>query len=829
MFKHYLLTALRHFARHKVTTGINLTCLALGLVCFLLAWGAVVTLGTMDVHHSRAARTYFMTYLNSTAQMTVNYTPWQMAESLKADFPQLESVARLRPGQELTINVAGRNSSITAGFADADFLRIFDLPFAAGDARTALDRPRSAVLSAALAKRLFGTEQVVGRSLRLAGSADSVTITGILTSIPQPSHLNTANSYAGAYFEALLSMDVHLAMLGAGDAELARLVLQRWNTNFYITYLVVPDHAPLSAATLNAQMDAFAARHVSGDLKGTRRYRVRPIADFMQVSLDMLVGAQKTGVSSITIVKLLGMLVLLVACVNYANLANAQAAGRQKEVALRTVIGASRRQLIVQYLLESALLTTVALALAIALIGLAGFSTPSMSSLVLTLLSMPRVWIALALLLATVSVCAGAYPAFSMVFVRPVHGLGKTRVKSSSRWLTTVLVGLQFFSASFLIISVLVMLMQNEALKRAMWNPESDPILIIENDAKRAHVDPAVLRAQLLRTQGVTAVTAIQRMPWSLGGAGDRLAASSDSPRQIGATQNIVGIDFFRTLNIGLIAGRDFDREHADDIANVAAWWRSDATSASDFNAIIDRSLAQRLGFSNPQAAVGHTIYRPTSQTGQSPPQRLRIIGVVENVVLRPISAGAANFYLFSPEAAVIPLVRIARTTVSDALAGIDRVWHGLAAEQPLKRRFASEQIEQAFQWIEVISTIFAILAALASAIALMSLFGTALHATRARTHEIGVRKTLGGSVSQILIMLLAAFSKPVLCANVAAWPLAYFVMRSYMSLFAYSSGSSVGPFVASLFITLFIAGATVFAQSIAAARVRPATVLRYE
>jgi putative ABC transport system permease protein len=231
----------------------------------------------------------------------------------------------------------------------------------------------------------------------------------------------------------------------------------------------------------------------------------------------------------------------------------------------------------------------------------------------------------------------------------------------------------------------------------------------------------------------------------------------------------------------------------------------------------------------NAQAAVGQIIYRPTSQAGDTPPQRLHIIGVAENLVLRPISAGAANFYLFNPDAAAISLVRIAKNEVLGALAGIDKAWREMVPEEPLKRRFASEQIEQAFQWIEVISGTFVVLAVLASAIAVMSLVGSALHAIRLRTHEIGVRKSLGASVRQILAMLLAGFSKPVIAANVAAWPIAYIVMRGYLSLFAYSDALTIAPFVASLSLALFIAWAAVIAQSVQAARLRPATILRNE
>ena len=198
--------------------------------------------------------------------------------------------------------------------------------------------------------------------------------------------------------------------------------------------------------------------------------------------------------------------------------------------------------------------------------------------------------------------------------------------------------------------------------------------------------------------------------------------------------------------------------------------------------------------------------------------------------MLRPMSLGVnTNFYLLSPPPAANIVIRISKSNVPVALAGIDRVWKSLAPNTPIKRRFSDEQFQLANQILNVVNGTMASLAAFAGIIALMGLIGMALHVIGGRTHEIGVRKTLGASIRQILILLLTTFSKPVVIANIAVWPLVYLVMKGYLSLFAQSTSLTPAPFLLSLLITLLIAWLAVIMQARRAARMNPATVLRYE
>ncbi|HTE43155.1 MAG TPA: FtsX-like permease family protein, partial [Steroidobacteraceae bacterium] len=455
-------------------------------------------------------------------------------------------------------------------------------------------------------------------------------------------------------------------------------------------------------------------------------------------------------------------------------------------------------------------------------------AAPNVGELLKLFVGLPAFWILLAGSLLFVSGLAAAYPALVLARIRPAFALRGGKVKSGSNLMATVLVGLQFASASFLIIAVLVMSAQNKAMKAAVWNPSSDPVVVIANDLRAAGVSIQVFQEELRRLPNVVSVTGMHRVPWGLGGNGEPLSSNAaPGTSRVNAGYTIVEADILKTINTELLAGRTFARDQ--DTADVTAWNANNFNAASDFNIVIDRLLAKQLGFGSPQEAVGKTVYHPTSVDDSAPAQRMHIIGVAADTALRPISLGYGNFYLMNADAAAAPVIRIRNQDVAATLAGIDATWKKLAPEVPLKRRFADEQYEISYQFMNSLSAVFSALAAFALAIAAMGLVGMALHVVQRRMHEIGVRKTLGASVAQILWMLLRNFSKPIVIANLIAWPLAYAGMSAYLRLFAHQAGLSATPFLTTLAVTVGIAWLAVAWQAIRAARLNPAHVLRYE
>jgi len=830
LLAHYLITALRHFRRHKVVTGVNVVCLAMGLACFVVAWGTTAYLAQGDRHQSNASRLYVVVMSDATREGAPlpATTPRLLAEHLAVDFPQLDAVAHAW-GAEIPVAVDETSRFASAVFADPPLLAMFDLPMlraATSRTESLLSAPGSAIVSQSFAQKLFGTDKVVGRTLRLGGGSGSektVTIAGVVGALRQPSQLSTDMSAGvvpfGLRFEILVSSD----MGPARDAS------PRWTSRTGYTYVLLPRDGSLTAAAFDAQLDAFARRNVPVDGTEELRFHARPVADVTQIWLDGLVGANATGISSMTVLMVLGGLVLLVACFNYANLATAQSMTHAREIAVRRVLGAERYQILVQYMVEGLVLTAVALAVSLACIvaSMLVVEPAVFVAVVDVLLPMKKLWAFLAALVVVVTLCTTAYPAIVLCRVPPAD-VHRARSRDRTRSFSSLLVGLQFAFAGFLLVAVFVIVAQNRAMRRAIENPDSDPIVVIANDLANGGADRELLKTELARQPGVSAVGAIDFVPWGRGFRFADLSAAADpSASLVNASQEIVDPSFFDAMNIGFVAGRGFDAQRAADTADLDAW--QSESGAADYNVVIDRAMVRRMDLGSTEDAIGKVIYRPLSQTGAKPPQRLHVIGVVADFVIQPLNFGAPMLYLMNRDEAVVPVIRVARQDVAGALARIDATWAQLAPDVPLRRRFANEQYEASYGLLDVIDNVFAALGGLASAIATMGLIGVSLHTMRRRLREIAVRKVNGASVRQILWMLLANFSKPILIANLAVWPVAYVVLSGYLSLFAIRAGLGAIPFVASLLIALVVAWLAVAVQAMRAARASPALVLRRE
>jgi putative ABC transport system permease protein len=831
MFKHYLTTALRHFRQHKVTTSINVVCLTIGLVCFLAIYATVTYMSRADQHFPNADRVYMITIKANSAPANP-IGPWLTAKYLKTDVPEVETVARatidMGMYNEIPIATAERKTFLTVAYADAEFLEVFALPFAAGNSRDALREPNSAVVSSATAIRLFGSDSnAIDKRLRLQDGRE-VTIHGVLADIRQPSHIKTgsAASFASVRFEALLSMDV--LEDGATADPVRTKLLTNWSVPYFLTYAVLPRNGSFTVEDLRSRLKSFGEHHAN---LGTDVYQfnVTAVSTYKMSMFSGFAGSEKTGISITSMFYALGALVLFISCLNYANLATAQAATRAKEIGMRRVVGASRGQIIVQFIFEAALLSIAAFVCAIVLTGLATFalSIPGSADVVLSTLATSAFWLTIFGLLASVTLAAGIYPAFVLSNVRPIHAVRAGKARSGGQFVPRLLVGLQFLGASFLLISMLVMLDQNATLKQSVLNGTSNTMVVLSNNVRDAKVDFEVLRTELLRQPHVQAVTAAMFSPWSLPAMPTSVAQSHDpAARKTPTSRSVVNHDFFATMGIKLLAGREFVRQRAEDEIDLQS--QSPAAIAS---VIIDRALAEQSGWAQPADSLGKILYATEYGDASRPPIPLQVIGVVENHpmgIVSPIGA-TSNVYALSTTGAGFPIIRVNTADGGAALSEIESVWNKLAPSVALKMQFADQQLNSSYQVMNEIANTFIAIASLALLISVLGLVGMSIQIIGRRLHEIGVRKTLGASVQSVVQLLLIDFSKPVIVANVVAWPLAFVVMQLYLSIFVQRTALSVAPFVASLALTVLIAWLSVAAQATRAAKMNPAAVLRHE
>jgi putative ABC transport system permease protein len=832
MLAHYLAVALAKFRKTPFTTAANVLTLALGLACFIAAYGIATYWRSADGYHQGAER-LFVVGQNIGAPgeappdfVATTSTP-TLARYLALDIPQVESVARvmaLSDSNETPVTAGDQQTFLNVGNVDPELLRMFDFDFVAGDARHALDDPQGVVLTQAAAERLFGDAPALGRSLLLFGGAERI-VTGVIAPVRQP-------SFMGDGADAVSRFD----MLGNWSSS---FLGSMWDSNegwgMYAAYTFVRLSPGASIDDLNAQLPALLERRVPPEQFRDMAMILEafPVSELTTRGLDnLLLQSSGLGLSTISVLLGLGLLTLSIAGLNYANLATAQAATRGKEVGMRKVLGAGRVQVLLQAWLEALLLTALALGLALAVLALAAPAARALTGvdILYFLSSGARPAAVLGGIVVATALAAGAYPAIAQSRVRPVEALTSGRSRSGSPLLARLLVGVQFASASFLLILVVVTQLQRGELERVVLAAREDPIVLLGAIGMRIiGVDHETFRARLLEHPEIKSVSFTNHGPWGVGGiSGLSLARSSEAgAASSDAYFKYIDYDYFPTLNLDVLAGRVFDRER--DAGSVAIFAAPEAQTPS---VVIDRSLAERLGYPTPQAAVDQVVYIPGDWVGAAAARAVRVVGVTETETTQ-LGSGLSmrgTVYAFAsppPNGGQYPLIRVDRERVAEGVAAIRQVWRELAPQNPPYVRFFDEMFEASYRRYARVGQLFTVLAAAAFVIASVGLLGMAAHATGRRRHEIGVRKVLGSTTLGIVRLLLMDFAKPILIANLLAWPLAWVAAEAYLSAFAHRAALTPAPFALSLAITLAVAWAAVIGEVLKAARIRPAEVLR--
>jgi putative ABC transport system permease protein len=852
VLKHYVRVALRNVRSAPFAFAMNVLTLALGLACFVTVYAFVTFWQSAEQHFANANRIAVVTTSFTLADNSFSFkndprVTEYAAKYLRADFPAVEKVARAVVMDEKSMVAAGdRALRSYAAAVDPEFLEIFDLPFIAGDARTALSAPGSVVVTKEQATKLFGDPNALGRHV-LVGNLVDATVTGVIDAIPEPSHMGRSTA-ASLKFDLLATFDIHDAIRARNLPPGASPPGENWISSSAITYLLLPADGSFTIDALRAQLPEFVRRHVPPELAGfaTLEYGALPVHELLSNSIDVGLFIDSVGMTVPAMLLTLGTLVLAVACLNYANLATARAARRTREVGLRKALGARRAQIAAQYLLEAALLTAVALLAAFAMVwaALPLLAVLAGADLGPTLFAGARFWAFAAAVIAGVTLAAGAYPALALAHVRPVGALHSSRGQLGSKWLSTLLIGTQFAVASFLLIAVAVTVQQNAHLKRTGLGLDSDPLVLIQNESGTTKVEAATLRQELVRVPQVKGVTEIDAPPWVNLSAGP----ISRSPDQNAPARIVighgVGLDFFAVFDIDVLAGRVFAREYGDDLrvapkAEAAGSAPPPASSEPDAAPeppqliVVDRAFVETFGFASPEEAVNQLVYTPQLQpaaSGGKGAQASQIVGVVENRTFSFFGGfgTAGTAYRLQPRFDY-QVVRVSRDDVAGGLAGIDRTWRELAPNVAIVRRFLDDFFNEVYETFLRVGQVVTGLALLAFLISVTGLFGMATLIASRRRREVGVRKAHGATSSRMIAMLLVSFSKPVVVANLIVWPFAYFAARAYLDNFESPIALTPWPFVLSLAVTLLISWLAVGSQTLQAARARPAEVLHYE
>jgi len=745
--------------------------------------------------------------LPGTPPNTSPLTMGGLLDQLRGDFSGLVGT-RVWPTDAI-VRTGAQATKEPVGLVDPSFFAVFDWPLISGDAGSALRAPESVVVSETAARKYFGTASALGRTLSLGvnGRTAPYRVTGVMPDVPRNSMFHPA-----AASNVSVSMLLPITYNAAEQPN-----WYHWGSEQLWTFLRFPDRA--AARAFEAELPTFMDRHASASggvsMRATLEQSLLPIRDFHL--------AEPADHITVTTLGLVGLLTLLIAAINYVNLATARAALRAREVAMRKVLGATRAQLVARFLAEA--IATVGLAAVVGL-TLAELALPFVNAFGGTNLDIAyfgRNGIVLPLIAVVLAVggLAGVYPALVLSSFQPSAVLASTRTPAGGRGgvlLREALVALQFTVAIAFAIGTSVLLAQASHVRDADLGFRRDGLIVIPSFQDQS-LEPAQRSALLdafRNTPSVVSVTQSDSAPGD-----DSNTSSMNVPRPDGVkpdpiiTWTVVGLDYFETYGARLVAGRTFGKAYRADDSQ-----RDDGPTS----AIINRKAVASLGFDSPQAALGQAVL-----AGQT----RMIVGVVDDIRFRsPQDPVPPMMYLFRTPDLENPIaaVRFEGADPSSVIARLRAAWGTIAPGTPFQAATAEASIAEAY-WRadEQRSRLFALGAGLAVAIGCVGLYGLAAFSAARRIREIGIRKTLGATTGDIAGLLIGQFLRPVLIANLLAWPLAFLAMRAWLAGFDDRVPLRVDYFLAATILAVSVAAATVLTQTIKVARAEPARALRHE
>ena len=819
MLVHHLKSAVRAFLVRKLHTLVNVLGLALGFTCFLGAYVFVHYVESGDMHFQHADRIHvvYQRQINeSFPQRTVGgpLTTSRLAERLRLGVPELEAVARRKDSGEMVVSTSDGRSFRRVQHTQPSFLDIFRLPFLYGSEETVTGHVRSAILTEHAALAMFGTPNAVGETIELP-DGQPIEVSGVISAIPEPSHLGV--SFISQGFEVLVVSDLPEDTDGPRFEYLDDAA--HWSIPSTFTYVLLPQHERMTLERLNEYLADLGPRVTAG--AETRvEFDARPVS---RISAHAPITFPSLApISRTELVLLLGATILAIAASNFVNLATVTVAARTREVAVRRVVGASRMHVVLQYLLEAMLTAAVAVLLGLVVVELA---LPGVSELAQKSFSIPWTREFGALVIGVVVVCGfvvGTYPAVLLSRVRPTQALRTIASGTGSRIFRTLLITAQFVAASVLAIMMFVVQKQNTVLQEAGLRFDEDPYVVLKDTPDDVGIDAAVLRSELLRSPDILEVTGVSPLPWE---DTVRLHGYTRSPDPAVETvflpYRAITYEYVRVLGLEPLAGTQFTAEQQ------ASRDAGSGSAESPAPVVLAQAAARRFGWSNPADAVGQSLHLLIVGSSESHTP-VNVIGVVARPSFEVL--GSDEFvYTLSRSRHTFPIIRIDGNNVGPALAHIDSVWSELAPQSPIRREFLEARFRQLYSSYEMTNRVLIALVVLGLCVAAMGLFGIAAFIAAHRRQQVGIRKTMGATSLQVALSLVQDFCKPVIVANLLAWPLGFVAATSYLDAFVQRAELGPEPFLASLGLTVLVALVAVASQVVKAARTQPARVLRYE
>jgi len=787
MLKNYLRTALRNIRRNPLFTGLNIFGLATGLACSILIFCWVQDELSYDRFNPGAERIFRMTARVKDMESAV--VPYAFANAIRTGIPAIKNATRIHNGQKI-ISVGTRKFDEKHIFqADSNFLRIFNYPLLIGDPAAVLRSPNSIVLTEATAVKYFGSiEQAMGRSVFIDNDSVTMQVTGILKNIPSNSHLQ---------FDLLLSIDNWDQTMDPQHSW------RFFDSHVYFQLADAVRPTPSVLQTITRQMEAMREKAIAGTLAVPAAISVQPLEKIHLYSHYRNDYSGQGNISYVRILSLVALFILIIACINFMNLATALSGVRAKEVGLRKTIGALRRQLVLQFIGESMLLSFIALVLALLLVytALPLFNELAGKSIPFDLLS-PRLALGVLAITAITGLLAGSYPAFYISSFNPIKVMkGDGMLRGS--FLRNGLVVLQFSISIILMVSTVVVYQQLRFIHNRDIGFDRNNLLYVSMPAVGNRMqNSAALRSMLRQSTRTGDFTIINELPTDMNAIRPMTWRGANDGSMVNC--NYINVDerFIQTFGMKMVAGR---------------YYSSDFTS-SDSDYVVNETTVRTMGLT-PETAIGKTIAIRGVEG--------RILGVVKDFNFKPVYQPIEPLVMRRWPAGDFVVLRCTPGNLPAKLLEIRNDFRAVFGDTPFNYGFVDQDIDHLYTADSQMGRIFNIFSILSVLISCLGLFGLATFSTQRRTKEIGIRKVLGSGESGIVLLLAKEFLRLVLLSLAVAFPVAWFAMDKWLREFVYRTTISPWIFAATAAAALLVAFLTVSYQTIRAAIANPVNSLR--
>jgi len=810
MIKNYFKIAWRNLVKYKFISFINLFGLTVGLTCCLLITTYVLNELSYDRYNKNAENIYRLTrsFNNEAGVVSLKFSTVSppFGYYLPTDFPEIKKMTRLLNAGTLPFKYDDKLiAESDVYFADENLFSVFTLKTLEGNPQTALKDPFSVMLTEAVAKKYFGNEDPMNKVIKV-NNQFNVKVTGIYQGFPENSFMHP---------DILISFNTLKDSAVYGEKNLET----NWANNSFFTFLLLPNH--YDPNKMIARFPAFLDNRMAGQYGATKpskmtKLGLQKLTDIHLYSHTDFEAEPNGDISRVYIFSAIALFILLIACINYMNLSTARSSLRAKEIGIRKVIGARKKELIYQFLSESVLIAWSAILIAFALlyVTLPWLNQVSGQQLSINILLKWQVIIPLFLTPFIVGILSGLYPALFMSSFQPVKTLkGLFKVGGGNISFRKVLVVAQFTISIVLIITTIIVFQQLRYMQDTSLGYNKEHIITLPYYNS---VNPKydAFRNDLLQSPGIKDIARSSRIPTGrlldMNGA-SAVVGNSMQPVTADIKDVSADYDFIPTYGIHMVAGRNFSRDYGMDTSNF----------------ILNESAVKAIGWKSPQDAIGKDFkYGDTKG---------RVIGVMADFHFESLQHAIVPMVLLNPpttptKSAFNSLsIKLGGNNIPGELASVEKIWKTYLPELPYQYTFLDENFNKMYQSEQRQETIFTVFSCIAIFIACLGLFGLSAFEITQRIKEIGVRKVLGANVSSIVTLLSKDFLKLVFVATIIAFPIAWYAMSHWLQGFAYRINIHWWVFLLSAILALIVALVTVSFQAIKAALANPVESLRSE